>query len=251
VLEPNEIKSIIFDVGGTLAYDEPNYADGFAAMMTGLGIPTSAEAYRNASTAAHDDLPPAPTEVEEWRVWSAGYRSAILKRLGVPNTEFERIDQMVARRFLYYTRARTYPESMFVLRCLRWAGYEVGIISNISPVLPYLLAELGITRYIDFAVASDTFGVAKPDPTIFYEGLRLAKQDARHCMYVGDGMEPDVMGSSGVGMLPVLIDRDELSTDEDVKVYGGFRVLNLVEIMDWLGVDPWNQDWLHDETLTR
>ena len=64
------------------------------------------------------------------------------------------------------------------MRTLKRAGYCVGVISNIAPVLPDVLHELDIERHLDFAIASDTFGCDKPDRRIFEEGLRLAKCDA-------------------------------------------------------------------------
>lgn len=248
---PEAIKAVIFDVGGTLAYDESGYAEGFAAMMTGLGYPATAMDYRTASDAAKSDVPEEPRDVESWCEWRPDYHRAILLRLGVPDSEVDTVLRAVAHRFKYYSRSYVYPESRFVLRSLRWAGYTVGIISNVSPVLPIQLEELEITPLIEFAIASDTFGCAKPDPRIFEEGLRLAGTAAENTMYVGDGIEPDVFGSSQLGIMPVLIDRADRSSNEVVSEYDGLRVRNLVEILDWLGIDSWDQNWLNEETGIR
>ncbi len=248
---PEDIKAVIFDVGGTLAYDEPGYSAGFAAMMTGLGYPATDMDYRAASKSAKSDVPEEPRDLESWCEWRPGYHRAILLRLGVPESEADAVLDAVVHRFKYYSRSYVYPESRFVLRSLRWAGYTVGIISNISPVLPIQLAELEITPLIEFAIASDTFGCAKPDPRIFEEGLRLSGSAPENTMYVGDGIEPDIFGSSQLGIMPVLIDRENRSSDDVTAQYDGLRVRNLVEILDWLGIDSWGQNWLNEETGIR
>jgi FMN phosphatase YigB (HAD superfamily) len=251
VRNPEDIKAVIFDVGGTLAYDEPGYAEGFAAMVSGLGYPATATDYRAASNAADADIADAPRDVESWLEWRPGYHRAILLRLGVPGSEVDAVLAAVVHRFKYYSRSYVYPESRFVLRSLRWAGYTVGIISNVSPVLPIQLEELEITPLIEFAIASDTFGISKPDPRIFEEGLRLSGSAPENTMYVGDGIDPDVLGSSQLGIMPVLIDRSDRSSDDAVAQYDGLRVRNLVEILDWLGIDSWDQNWLNEETGIR
>ena len=48
-------------------------------------------------------------------------------------------------------------------------------------------------------------------------------------------------------MLPVLIDRDGIHEERD----GVLRVRNLVELLDWLGVSPWDENWLQDRVASR
>jgi putative hydrolase of the HAD superfamily len=245
------ITHIMFDVGGTLANDEPSYADGYAAMLTGLGYPSTGADYRQASDGAKGDVEEPPRELEAFKVWREGYNRAIIRRLGVPVVKVDEVRAAMKKRFRYYSNAYAYPESHFVLRSLRWAEYDVAIISNIQPVLPDLLLDLDLMRYASFAIASDTFGAQKPDRSIFDEAIRLAKVDPKNVIYVGDSIEPDIMGSSQVGMTPVLIDRGGRVTDEQLAKYDGFRIGNLVELLDRLGVDPWNAEWLHDPSRIR
>ena len=242
-----DIRAVLFDFGGTLGYDYPGYQDGFAALVAAMGYPADEQAYRAASEDAKGDVDPAPRDSAHWVVWQRTYHRELLRRLGVPS---DRLDEMVAcirQRLRYYTRPRCYPETHYVLRSLRYAGYVVGIISDISPRLPEALLELGISQHIAFAVASETFGTSKPDPAIFHEGLRLAGVPAEAAMYVGDGMEPDVDGSSAVGMHPVLIDRDGTYGERE----GVLRITNLTQLLDSLKCDLWGNETLHEFVPSR
>lgn len=247
----DHITHVMFDVGGTLANDEPSYQLGYAAMLTGLGYPTTAADYVRVADEAEGDLEKAPRELLAFKEWAKRWNRAIIRRLGVPDSKIEEVYAAMTKRFRYYSNAYTYPETHFVLKSLRFARYDVAIISNIQPVLPDLLLDLDVMRYASFAIASDTFGVGKPDRTIFEEALRLANVDGKNVIYVGDTWDADVIGSSQVGMTPVFIDREGVVSDDKVAPYGGFRIGNLVELLDRLGVDTWNEEWLHDSTRIR
>ena len=245
--DPENTDAVLFDFGGTLGYDETNYAQGFADCVTGMGYPSTLDDYRRASEGAKGDVAEAPRDLEAWSAWHPSYHWAILSRLGVPEQDVEATYRAFMARFKYYSRPVCYPDTLLVLRSLRWAGYTVGVISNIAPPLPRVLDELGISRYLTFAIASDTFGAQKPDRSIFDEGVRLAKHPAERIAYVDGGVEADVEGCSQLGMLPVLIDRDGIHDERD----GVLRVRNLVELLDWLGVSPWDENWLQDRVASR
>ena len=247
MIPKENIKGVLFDFGGTLAYDEPSYAEGFARMCTAAGYPTDLAKYRAASSQAKQNLSEEPRELEPWREWRMLWKRELFRQLGVPEDQVEYMVKVMEQRFRYYSRAVCYAETHFTLRALRRAGYTVGVISNIAPGLPLVLDELDLTQYLKFLIASDTFGAAKPDPSFFQEGLRLAELPAEACMYVGDSIECDVDGSMPLGMQPVFIDR--FGTDFERE--GVLKVTNLVEILDWLGIDCWDDEALHDVVPSR
>jgi HAD superfamily hydrolase (TIGR01549 family) len=247
MIDPKNIRAVLFDFGGTLGYDEPAYAEGFAKMISAAGYPVDLALYSEASETVKETQPERPRDLEPWLEWREGYTAELLRRFGVPDGKVPEMMMRVKTRFRYYSRAACYTETKFVLRTLRRLGYVVGVISNIAPPLPLVLEELNIDRYLHFAIASDTFGVAKPDPSIFHEGVRLAGFPAEQCMYVGDDPGADVVGSSGIGMQPCFINRHGHNLDRNDTLV----VTNLVEILDWLGVDCWSDEDQHDFVPSR
>jgi len=247
MISPSSIRAVLFDFGGTLGYDCPSYQEGFATLCTAMGYRLDRAGYYRASAAAEGTVPEAPREPTQWRAWRREFNAAILREIGVPEADLPRIVDTIAERLRYYTRPYCYPETGFVLRSLQRAGYTLGVISNIAPVLPLVLGELGIDRYLDFAIASQAFGAEKPDQRIFEEGLRLAGVPAASAMYVGDSIPADVDGSRAVGMLPVLIDRAATGA----RCEGALVVTNLTQTLDWLGVDVWGEPSLHDVVPSR
>jgi HAD superfamily hydrolase (TIGR01549 family) len=94
--------------------------------------------------------------------------------------------------------------------------------ADVLPVLPLLqgmlrlgvitngnadLEVIGLHHHFDYALASATFGRAKPDPAIFLaacEAMGVAPQDA---VYIGDDLRLDVQGAQGAGLRAVWMNR--------------------------------------------
>ena len=95
--------------------------------------------------------------------------------------------------------------------------------------MPELLKQLGIAPYFDFAIASDVFGVSKPDSRIFEEALRRADVDASQALHVGDSYDADVVGAKNAGITPILIDREDQHRTVDCH-----RINNLLLLLEML-----------------
>lgn len=91
----------------------------------------------------------------------------------------------------------------------------LGIVTNgPAEVQRAKLELLGMEDLVDFAVVSEEFGVAKPDPRIFHEALRRAGGTADEAVFVGDSAEFDMVGAQAAGLASVWVNRHELEWNE-------------------------------------
>ena len=104
-------------------------------------------------------------------------------------------------------RFQAYPEVPATLRALRGRGIRLVVVSNWDVSLHERLAELGLARLLDGAVASAELGSAKPEPAIFARALELAGATAGEAWHAGDSLEADVEGARAAGLTPVLVAR--------------------------------------------
>lgn len=89
------------------------------------------------------------------------------------------------------------------------ATRPIGIVTNgPTEVQRAKLQLLGIDRLVDFIVVSEEFGVAKPEPEIFREALRLAGVMAGEAVFVGDSAEFDIAGAHATGIPTVWVNRN-------------------------------------------
>ena len=100
----------------------------------------------------------------------------------------------------YYERAMR-PEMPVVLEAIKKMGLKIGLISNVcsKSQVPANLEEYGILHYFDPLVLSSEYGRRKPDPAIFHYAARLANVPTSACLYVGDRIARDIVGSRKAG----------------------------------------------------
>lgn len=86
------------------------------------------------------------------------------------------------------------------------AARPIGIVTNgPTEVQKAKLELLGVDRLVDFVLVSEEFGVAKPDPAIFHEALRLAGVGPEEAIFVGDSVEFDMAGARAAGIPTVWV----------------------------------------------
>ena len=95
-----------------------------------------------------------------------------------------------------------------ILETLKKRGVVLGIISNWDSRLIPTLENIGLASYFDFILPSALIGSAKPDKKIFEEALRLSGVAPHQACHIGDEIKTDVVGAEGVGIHPILLDRD-------------------------------------------
>jgi HAD superfamily hydrolase (TIGR01549 family) len=90
------------------------------------------------------------------------------------------------------------------------AARPIGIVTNGPTEVQHAKLELlGIDHLVDFVLVSEEFGVAKPDPEIFREALRLAGVRPEEAIFVGDSVEFDMVGAQAAGIPAVWVNRQQ------------------------------------------
>lgn len=118
-----------------------------------------------------------------------------------------------ARRWYQTNRfhgLKLFPDAIAALRLARGAAGtgQVGLITNGPAETQRAKIELlGLDRHVDFFVISGEYGIAKPEPAIFAEALRLAGRAAHEAIYVGDSPEFDIVGARNAGIRSVWVNR--------------------------------------------
>lgn len=198
---------VFFDVGGTLLNFNIEPSQLFSKILRAHGIEAEPAAlYRTMrQVEAAYPLPlgiSAKSEADYWRAYDAH----ILEKLGL-TPDATLLDE-VARRFKEELTLDPFPETVEVLRTLRDEGTAMGVISNASHGILGDLARNQLTGFFEHIVYSQEVGAAKPDPRIFEQALDKFGVPAKLTWHVGDNPEADVAGARGVGIHPLLVDRD-------------------------------------------
>jgi putative hydrolase of the HAD superfamily len=107
-----------------------------------------------------------------------------------------------------------FPETREVLQELQRREVPMGVLSNWDYQLPQVLRGLGLDTFFQFIVPSTEAGAEKPVSAFFSYGLKRVQEarprlEPRHCFYIGDHYEKDVLPARTAGMTPLWLVRDQ------------------------------------------
>ncbi|MCU1436651.1 MAG: haloacid dehalogenase [Pseudarthrobacter sp.] len=122
---------------------------------------------------------------------------------------------------------RAFEDVLPLLDLLDDAGIPYGAVSN--NVHDYQRAKLdsaGLAR-VRRLVGTDTVGVAKPEPAIYLEGVRLLGTFPAETLYVGDNRLLDAEGSTAAGLVGVWLNR----AGEAAPEFAGHEVGSLAQLL--------------------
>lgn len=208
------VQAVFFDIGNTLLYPYPSVSDVCREILVEAGhhrdveeidahMPLVDEYYEERF---REDETFWTNEGATSQVW-VGMYSLLCRQLGIEE-DAEELARRVYDAFGEPGRWRAYADVAPALTRLRDdRGLKLGVISNWDMRLESLLEGLGLASMFDSIISSASVGLHKPDPRIFEMACDALDVPCDEAVHVGDHYYSDIVGSSAVGMTPVLIDR--------------------------------------------
>ena len=240
------VKTVFFDMGGTI--DTNWYSPEMRLAATpalqkyllshGLNfhlddkqlyelITTGLASYHKWRLATQEELPPS----QVWREYIFINYPADFNRL-----DSIAEDLMVWIETHYYQRQMR-PEIPAVLDSLQKNGYKIGLISNVNSrgQVPLNLSQYGIKHYFDPIVLSSEYRHRKPNPAIFHYAARLSNTPTSECIFIGDRISRDILGSKRAGYkLAIQIEHAFKHGETDNGATPDFVIKNMTELLDIL-----------------
>lgn len=214
------IRSVLFDLDGTLVDSAPDLAGATNEMLAARG------------------LPEVPFEQLRPMV-GAGARGmmGIAFQVGPMDTAFPALRDEFFDRYEQRLLRATFPfdgvEAM--LETLRQDGLSWGIVTNKSERFALPLARgLGWSERAAAVVGGDTTPFSKPRPEPLFEAARRAGVAPTECIYVGDDAR-DILAGRAAGMLTVAVRWGYLGQGEPIDDWGADVVIDTpAELIGWL-----------------
>jgi FMN phosphatase YigB (HAD superfamily) len=206
------IKAVFFDFFNTLAYFDPPREDTYAGIAVQIGVKVT-------SAMIAGSLPEAdaywrgenfkkPVREREQDDKVAVYREYGARILAGTGATPDQALQMLAMAFSKGWVFKSFPDAVPALRLVKERRLVTGLISNVGQEIDSYCRELGFEPFLDYKVTSFEVGYDKPRPEIFQMALDKAGVKAGDAIFIGDVYEQDIVGAKGVGMKPILINRN-------------------------------------------
>ncbi len=208
------ITAVFFDLYNTLAGFRPSRYEIQSEALADFGLQVTPEGIIRGYHLA-DGFMSAQNATKPMRSLSHTERDAFFaeyERLVLSGSGVE-VDPALAGEIWKRIRKVEYGLAVFedsipTLQRLREQGLTIGLISNIHQDGDELADSLGLLNHLDFTVTSMEVGAEKPKPPIFHKALEKANAAPEEAVHVGDQLTSDIDGAVGVGIRPVLLDRD-------------------------------------------
>jgi putative hydrolase of the HAD superfamily len=237
------LKVVFFDAAGTLIDARQPIGESYARIARPYGVDASTDAvaagfrraFHNAGGLAFGPgRAPAELRIMERDWWRAVVRESF-RGLGV-FTDFDAYFNELFQFFGDPANWRADPEAAPLLRSLKRAGVEIGLISNFDYRVYAILDGLGLAGFFDSVTISSEAGWAKPAPELFNAALAHHRATPGQSAHVGDAPHLDVAGATAAGLAAILI---EPGVPERVAVNGRIaRVASLAAIPEALEKMP-------------
>ena len=214
------LRAVFLDIGDTVMRPNPSWEHIYAIAFEEHGVNVSLEELRDALRAAYHhggwgfEGGFEPSEDTSFRR-TVEIDQAAIAELGIgpmPESFYRRLSEL----FMLVSNWHVFPDVMPALDAIRERGLKIGAVSNWVWQLPELMHSLELVSQFDFIAASARVGFEKPHPQIFRYALEQAGVEPGEAIHVGDHLDADVAGAQGVGIAPVLIDRRERFTPDDL-----------------------------------
>ena len=228
------ITTVMFDMGGTLediyvdAQSEMAAIEKLQEMLSGWGMDTnvSLEELKRRVDAGwvrygqYRDK--TDIELKPIFIWC----DYVLADFGFPREVLAPHCEEIAHMWELTHYHRTLrPRVREMLEGLHSLGIKLGIISNTAALFQVfdVLEEYGIRDYFQDVTLSSVTSLRKPDPTIFQVSMRQLQSAPEECVYVGDTISRDIIGSKRSGFAKAIQIGSFLTKEKDQGVKREFE----------------------------
>lgn len=234
----NGIRTILFDLDGTLRHDRPSPSNTFYDSAVRLGASDSPEKRQRCTRWTHHYWAQSAEMLQDLQTFGDGgddfwtnfyYRSLIA--FGCSPEQAQELATHIQRQMSVQEWENWVPPDVpATLQALVERGYHLGVVSNRTDPFHDQLTVWGLKDYFSCSLAAGQVNSWKPEVGIFQHALELLSSQPEQTIYVGDNYYADVLGARAAGLQPVLIDPDEIFPDADCAViHSVSEILSLLE----------------------
>ena len=210
------VKAVFFDFYETLCFHRYSLEENLERIAERYGVAVNWERCETAMERlfAGTSLPDPTTDFSllESLITVMKRESEFIREVGIEDHMVQIAWELLqSGHYLFAANSVTlYDDAIPTLQHFRDEGFKLAIVSNWDTPLDPLTERLGIANYFDAIVASHDARVKseKPDPHIFTYALAAVGVSAEEVVHVGDTYQADIVGAQGIGIRPILLDRD-------------------------------------------
>ncbi len=196
------LRTIIFDLDGTLCRYELGTKQVIAATLERVGLPLDSLGDLDSAATRYIELWHEEEKVRSPQPFRERIWARLLAEHGINEDGLARIlgDTYISIRL---PSLRLDPAAVPLLTALR-PRYRLGLLTNGPGEMQWPKMErLSLEPYFDEILVAGDVGIYKPDPQVFEIILSRLNELPSRALYVGDSYQMDVVGAKHAGLFSV------------------------------------------------
>jgi HAD superfamily hydrolase (TIGR01549 family) len=224
---PLQITTLLFDLDGTLAVQQPSSVDVLLSHLEQHQVPLQEGAFRSTMQFVYRYWANSDEAVEDLATYGdfteafwLQYLKRKIQAAGLSETQAADLAVILQPRI----EEEAQPEKVVLedvkptLKALRTQGYAMGLVTNRSSSIAEEVEGMGFSPYFDFFYSAGDVNSWKPHAGIFEHALYLAESSPEEAAYIGDNYYTDIVGARNNGLYPILYDPRYVFPDADCQV---------------------------------
>ena len=222
------VKAVLFDLGGTLI-KTAEVPEIYRRILKRFGVNVTSDEILKAHGANEEEFDIAKGQLEFGQDFWIKWNLRVLQRIGIlENVKF--LAQKIDELWWDHSDLDVYSDVIPTLTQLKADGVKLGVITNgFKKDFEYVLKSMELTNCFDVVVGIDTCDKAKPDKEIFLFALNKLGIHPEQALFVGDSVKNDYKGAEGVGMKPLIIDREGKAPSNVDKIESLTALLSILD----------------------
>lgn len=198
----NQIKSILFDFGGTLDTNGVHWSEAYWDGYQAAGVKIEKRDYEKAFVKIGEELlsnyiKPDFTFKETISLQIEQQLNYLSQGGHISEEEIRRY-HLIILDFCYNSVLNNMNKVRSLLKLLS-QNYDLGIVSNFYGNMGTVLKEFKIGDLFKVVIDSKVVGIRKPDPNIFLLASKALDCLPNHSVVIGDSYDRDIMPAKSVG----------------------------------------------------
>lgn len=222
------VKAVLFDLGGTLI-KTAEVPEIYKRILKRFGVNVTSDEILKAHRANEEEFDITKGQLEFGQDFWIKWNLRVLQRIGIlENVKF--LAQKIDELWWDHSDLDVYSDVIPTLTQLKADGVKLGVITNgFKKDFEYVLKSMELTNCFDVVVGIDTCDKAKPDKEIFLFALNKLGIHPEQALFVGDSVKNDYKGAEGVGMKPLIIDREGKAPSNVDKIESLTALLSILD----------------------
>jgi len=234
-----EIKAVLFDLYGTLVYEERDEEEQYRFKaynrlidyLKSLGYNVSInyfiKIYNNIFEKCLERIKGTLNELDMIYVyWNIFKNLGIIPSLNLVKNCLDIFYTMEVRS------VKIFPDTLSILNYCRKRSFKTAIVSNATIRFEYVISHLKLSNYFDVLMASYKILKVKPHPEIYLKTLNLLNISPQNAVMIGNSPLSDIIGAKKVGLKAILVKRHDIEENifQKYNVYPDAIIFSLNEL---------------------